>query len=111
VVLTAMTAIRGMLPIAFGQHRELMHHETTICVPPAQRGISLSHAIVFGLAFAMGLTFAVIPSLLTLVIDVTLDKTLKRAASPGDRKVRQQVERGVVGFLSLFIAGRRHRNA
>ncbi|MGL6211177.1 MAG: efflux RND transporter permease subunit, partial [Paracoccaceae bacterium] len=67
VVLTALTAILGVLPIAFGLNMELLHHETTIGAPSTQWWISLSSAIVFGLAFATVLTLVVIPSLLMLV--------------------------------------------
>ncbi|WP_431300849.1 efflux RND transporter permease subunit [Tabrizicola sp. BL-A-41-H6] len=67
VVLTALTAILGVLPIAFGLNLELLHHETTFGAPSTQWWISLSSAIVFGLAFATVLTLIVIPSLLMLV--------------------------------------------
>jgi multidrug efflux pump len=67
VVLTAMTAILGVLPIAFGLNLEIMDHETTIGAPSTQWWISLSSAIVYGLAFATILTLVVIPSLLMLV--------------------------------------------
>ncbi|MES2968729.1 MAG: efflux RND transporter permease subunit [Pseudomonadota bacterium] len=67
VVLTALTAILGVLPIAFGLNLELMNHETTFGAPSTQWWISLSSAIVFGLAFATVLTLVVIPSLLMLV--------------------------------------------
>jgi len=67
VVLTALTAILGVLPIAFGLNMELMNHETTFGAPSTQWWISLSSAIVFGLAFATVLTLIVIPSLLMLV--------------------------------------------
>jgi multidrug efflux pump len=67
VVLTAMTAILGVLPIAFGLNLELLSHETTFGAPSTQWWISLSSAIVFGLAFATVLTLVVIPSLLMLV--------------------------------------------
>lgn len=67
VVLTALTAILGVLPIAFGLNLEIMHHETTFGAPSTQWWISLSSAIVFGLAFATILTLVVIPSLLMLV--------------------------------------------
>lgn len=66
VVLTALTAILGVLPIAFGLNLELMNHETTIGAPSTQWWISLSSAIVFGLAFATILTLVVTPSLLML---------------------------------------------
>ena len=67
VVLTALTAIFGVLPIAFGLNLELLNHETTIGAPSTQWWISLSSAIVYGLAFATVLTLIVTPSLLMLV--------------------------------------------
>jgi multidrug efflux pump len=67
VVLTALTAIFGVLPIAFGLNLELMNHETTMGAPSTQWWISLSSAIVYGLAFATILTLIVTPSMLMLV--------------------------------------------
>lgn len=66
VLLTAITAILGVLPIAFGVNLELLSHETTYGAPSTQWWISLSSAIVFGLAFATVLTLVVTPSLLML---------------------------------------------
>jgi multidrug efflux pump len=67
VVLTALTAILGVLPIAFGLNLELLNHEVTIGAPSTQWWIALSSAIVYGLAFATCLTLVIIPSLLMLV--------------------------------------------
>ncbi|MFC2969884.1 efflux RND transporter permease subunit [Acidimangrovimonas pyrenivorans] len=67
VVLTALTAILGVLPIAFGLNLELLGHETTFGAPSTQWWISLSSAIVFGLAFATVLTLVVTPSMLMIV--------------------------------------------
>ena len=67
VVLTALTAILGVLPIAFGFNLELLSHETTYGAPSTQWWISLSGAIVFGLAFSTVLTLIVTPSMLMLV--------------------------------------------
>jgi multidrug efflux pump len=67
VVLTALTAIFGVFPIAFGLNLELLNHETTIGAPSTQWWISLSSAIVYGLAFATILTLIVTPSMLMLV--------------------------------------------
>ncbi len=64
VVLTALSAIFGVLPIAFGLGLELFHHETTINAPSTQWWIALSSAIVFGLSFATVLTLIVTPSML-----------------------------------------------
>lgn len=66
VVLTAATAVLGVLPIAFGFNIELLNHETTIGAPSTQWWISLSSAIVFGLAFSTVLTLVVTPSMLML---------------------------------------------
>jgi multidrug efflux pump len=66
VVLTAVTAILGVLPIAFGVNLELLNHETTFGAPSTQWWISLSSAIVFGLAFSTVLTLVVTPSALMI---------------------------------------------
>ncbi len=67
VVLTALTAILGVLPIAFGYNLELLSHETTYGAPSTQWWIGLSSAIVFGLAFSTLLTLIVTPSMLMIV--------------------------------------------
>jgi multidrug efflux pump len=67
VVLTALTAILGVLPIAFGLNMEILNHEVTIGAPSTQWWIALSSAIVYGLAFATVLTLVIIPSMLMLV--------------------------------------------
>lgn len=64
VVLTALSAILGVLPIAFGLGLEIGHQETTINAPSTQWWIALSSAIVFGLSFATVLTLIVTPSML-----------------------------------------------
>jgi multidrug efflux pump len=64
VVLTALSAILGVLPIAFGLGLEIGHQETTINAPSTQWWIALSSAIVFGLSFATVLTLVVTPSML-----------------------------------------------
>ncbi len=63
-MLTALSAILGVLPIAFGLGLEIFHHEMTINAPSTQWWIALSSAIVFGLAFATVLTLIVTPSML-----------------------------------------------
>jgi multidrug efflux pump len=66
VVLTALSAILGVLPIAFGLGLEIFHQETTINAPSTQWWIALSSAIVFGLSFATVLTLIVTPSMLMI---------------------------------------------
>jgi multidrug efflux pump len=64
VLLTAVTAILGVLPIAFGINLEFMTREVTVGAPSTQWWISLSTAIVFGLGFATILTLIVTPAAL-----------------------------------------------
>ena len=64
VLLTAVTAILGVLPIAFGINLDFLSREVTIGAPATQWWISLSTAIVFGLGFATMLTLIVTPAAL-----------------------------------------------
>lgn len=64
VMLTAVTAILGVLPIAFGVNLAILSHEVTIGAPSTQWWIALSSAIVFGLAFSTMLTLVVTPAAL-----------------------------------------------
>ncbi len=64
MVLTAVTAILGVLPIAFGMNVEFMPREITVGAPATQWWVSLSTAIVFGLGFATVLTLIVTPAAL-----------------------------------------------
>jgi multidrug efflux pump len=67
VVLTAVAAILGVLPIAFGVNVEFVSREITVGAPATQWWIQLSTAIVFGLGFATVLTLIVTPAALMLV--------------------------------------------
>jgi len=64
VVLTAVTAILGVLPIAFGVNLEFINREIAIGAPATQWWINLSTAIVFGLGFATVLTLIITPAML-----------------------------------------------
>ncbi len=64
VVLTAVTAILGVLPIAFGVNIEFLTREIMIGAPATQWWINLSTAIVFGLGFATVLTLIITPAML-----------------------------------------------
>jgi len=67
VVLTAITAVLAVLPIAFGVNLEFSARELTIGAPSTQWWVSLSTAIVFGLGFGSVLTLIVTPAALMLV--------------------------------------------
>jgi multidrug efflux pump len=72
VVLTAVTAILGVLPIAFGMNVEFLAREITIGAPATQWWINLSTAIVFGLGFATVLTLIVTPAALMAIENMRL---------------------------------------
>ena len=67
VLLTAVTAILGVLPIAFGVNIELMHRDISVGAPATQWWINLATPIVFGLGFATILTLIVTPAALMAV--------------------------------------------
>jgi multidrug efflux pump len=67
VTLTAVTAILGVLPIAFGVNLDFIAREVVVGAPSTQWWISLSTAIVFGLGFATVLTLIVTPAALLLI--------------------------------------------
>jgi multidrug efflux pump len=70
VVLTAVTAILGVLPIAFGMNIEFLSREITVGAPATQWWINLSTAIVFGLGFATMLTLIVTPAALMAIANL-----------------------------------------
>ena len=72
VVLTAVTAILGVLPIAFGVNVEFLSREITVGAPATQWWINLSTAIVFGLGFATVLTLVVTPAALMAIENMRL---------------------------------------
>jgi multidrug efflux pump len=65
VLLTAVTAVLGVLPIAFGLNIDFLNREVTYGAPSTQWWIQLSTAIVFGLSFATILTLIVTPASLS----------------------------------------------
>src|SRR5690349_17179901 len=64
VVLTAVTAVLGVLAIAFGINLDFVHRSIDVGAPSTQWWIHLSTAIVFGLGFATVLTLVVTPAML-----------------------------------------------
>jgi multidrug efflux pump len=80
VVLTAVTAILGVLPIAFGMNIEFLSREITVGAPATQWWINLSTAIVFGLGFATMLTLIVTPAALMAIANLR-ERRLRIAAA------------------------------
>jgi multidrug efflux pump len=67
VALTAVTAILGVLPIAFGINLDFLEREVVVGAPSTQWWINLSTAIAFGLGFATILTLIVTPAALLAI--------------------------------------------
>ncbi len=67
VLLTAVAAVLGVLPIAFGLNIDFLTRELTYGAPSTQWWIQLSTAIVFGLSFATVLTLIVTPASLAAI--------------------------------------------
>ena len=88
VVLTAVTAILGVLPIAFGMNIEFMTREITVGAPATQWWISLSTAIVFGLGFATVLTLIVTPAALMAIANVAAWRDRRRQRRAERRSAR-----------------------
>ncbi len=87
MVLTAVTAILGVLPIAFGVNIEFLTREVSIGAPATQWWINLSTAIVFGLGFATVLTLIVTPAALMAIEQMRL-KRLRLFAALAARRQR-----------------------
>ena len=88
VVLTAVTAILGVLPIAFGMNIEFLTREITVGAPATQWWISLSTAIVFGLGFATVLTLIVTPAALMAIANVATWRERRRQRRAEQRAAR-----------------------
>ncbi len=91
VVLTAVTAILGVLPIAFGINLDFIDRAITHGAPATQWWISLSTAIVFGLGFATILTLIVTPAALMGIANLAAwrdrwreRRALRRASAPAE---------------------------
>jgi multidrug efflux pump len=95
VVLTAVTAILGVLPIAFGMNVEFLHREITVGAPATQWWISLSTAIVFGLGFATILTLIVTPAALMAIANLAERRKAWLARRRARREARQAAREAV----------------
>ncbi len=94
VVLTAVTAILGVLPIAFGINLDFLQREVTHGAPATQWWISLSTAIVFGLGFATVLTLIVTPAALMGIANLAArrDRWRERRAARRQAKLGMPAE-------------------
>ena len=98
VVLTAVTAILGVLPIVFGMNIEFTTREITIGAP---WWIHLSTAIVFGLGFATVLTLVVTPAALMAIANLAAWRHGARPTGPSGarRGLRPHSRRNKTGRM------------
>jgi multidrug efflux pump len=80
VLLTAITAMLGVAPLAFSVGIDLQHREITYQAPSTMWWVHLSTAIVYGLGFATVLTLVVTPAALKAVERPAEKRAARRAA-------------------------------
>jgi multidrug efflux pump len=78
VVLTAVTAMLGVLAIAFGVNIDFVERTIMVGAPSTQWWIHLSTAIVFGLGFATILTLIVTPASLMALANLSAWRERRR---------------------------------
>jgi multidrug efflux pump len=100
VVLTAVTAMLGVLAIAFGINIDFVERTVMIGAPSTQWWIHLSTAIVFGLGFATVLTLIVTPASLMLLANLAArrerwrDRRAARRTARAEKRAAQKGEPG-----------------
>ncbi len=88
VLLTAVTAMLGVMAIAFGVNINFLEREIAIGAPSTQWWIQLSTSIVFGLGFATVLTLFVTPAALMAVANTSEWRARRRARREARRAER-----------------------
>ncbi|MYZ50118.1 efflux RND transporter permease subunit, partial [Propylenella binzhouense] len=94
VVLTAVTAILGVLAIAFGINIDFVTRSVAIGAPSTQWWTHLSTAIVFGLGFATVLTLVVTPAALMAMANFAAWRMRRRERRAGRREARRRRRAG-----------------
>ncbi|CAN1530638.1 AcrB Cation/multidrug efflux pump [Rhabdaerophilaceae bacterium] len=79
VVMTAMSSVLGVAPIAFGINIEFLERDITFGAPATQWWVQLSTAMLFGLTFATILTLIVTPVCLQAVANISGWRAGRRA--------------------------------
>lgn len=85
VVLTAVTAVLGVLAIAFGINLDFVQRSIDVGAPSTQWWIHLSTAIVFGLGFATVLTLIVTPAMLMAFANLSAWRRRRRERRAPER--------------------------
>jgi multidrug efflux pump len=91
VVLTAVTAMLGVLAIAFGLNIDFVNRAVAYGAPSTQWWIHLSTAIVFGLGFATILTLIVTPASLMALANLAAWRVRWREKRAARREARDPI--------------------
>jgi multidrug efflux pump len=94
VVLTAATAMLGVMAIAFGININFVERTVLIGAPSTQWWVHLSTAIVFGLGFATLLTLFVTPAALMAIANLAAWRDRRRARRAARRTEKLQTGPG-----------------
>lgn len=89
VLLTAVTAVLGVLGIAFGVNIDFVQRAVDVGAPSTQWWVQLSTAIVFGLSFATMLTLIVTPAMLMALADLAAWNARRKARRAERRAARK----------------------
>ena len=92
VMLTAITAMLGVMAIAFGLNIDFIQRSVLVGAPSTQWWVHLSTAIVFGLGFATLLTLYVTPASLMAIANMAAWRDRRRAA----RRAKPQDQPGLL---------------
>jgi multidrug efflux pump len=87
VFLTTVTAIGGLLPMMFAIEIDFWTRQVTIGGPDGMTWVSMSTAIVFGLAFSKMITLGLVPAMLALPYRIREARELRRARRNGANDV------------------------
>ncbi len=95
VVLTAVTAMLGVMAIAFGINIDFVQRDISIGAPSTQWWMHLSTAIVFGLGFATVLTLFITPAALMAIANLAAWRDRRRSRRLASRSERLGAQTGL----------------
>jgi multidrug efflux pump subunit AcrB len=94
VLLTAVTTILGLVPMATGISLDVHHFRINLRSESSEWWGPMANAVIFGLAFATGLTLVVVPALYSL---------LAGASDPGARQARRARKTKAVAVPAMIL--------
>lgn len=102
VMLTAVTTVLGLVPMALGVSIDFRNFKVLIGGGTTQFWGPMAVAVIFGLAFATLLTLVMVPTLYSIFEDL---EGLKRRLLPGKGAATAGAAGGAVAMLLLLVSG------